>query len=206
MKKILKLIIVATFCTLPTLVSAQGYVKMNALYATVGVVNPSVEFVISPHSSVAMDIVFSPWRSWNDKHSQFGIFLGEYRYYFKQSTSGWYLSANAGLLGFDVHRFEFFSRGKIVGRQNQYGKGFGMAIGCGVGWARHLGERWLMDIFLTVDRIGSWYNRYDADGDIVMNPQGHEHYLKSDPFNGSTEVAPLKLGISFGYKIFKGKE
>ena len=32
--------------------ASQGYVKLNALYALVGVVNPSVEFAISPKSDV----------------------------------------------------------------------------------------------------------------------------------------------------------
>lgn len=206
MKKIVKLVIVVILFALPSVASAQGYVKMNALYATAGVINPSVEFAVSPHSSVAMDITFSPWRSWNGKHSQFGIVLGEYRYYFKEATSGFYLSANTGMLAFDIHRFQLFTDGKIISRQGQYGKGFGVAVGGGVGWSRHLGERWLVDIFLSVDKTWSWYNRYEADGDIIMHPQGHEHYLKPDPFNGSTEVMPLKGGISFGYRILKGKK
>ena len=37
---------------------------------------------------------------------------------------------------------------------------------------------------------------------INMHPQGHEHYLKPDPFNGSVEDMPVKGGISFGYRIF----
>ncbi|MBQ6581279.1 MAG: hypothetical protein IIX32_04720, partial [Alistipes sp.] len=59
--------------------------------------------------------------------------------------------------------------------------------------------------FLTVDKIWSWYNRYESDGDIIMHPNGHEHHIKPDPFNGSVEVMPLKLGVSFGYRIFKSK-
>lgn len=206
MKRVLKFIIVALFVALPNLVAAQGYLKMNALYATVGVINPSVEFVVSPHSSVVMDLTYSPWRSWNDKHTEFGIFLGEYRYYFRQATSGWYLSANTGMMLFDLHRPQFFVDGKIISRQEQYGKGFGVAVGGGVGWAHHLGERWMVDIYLSVDKTWSWYNRYNSDGTIIMNPQGHEHYKHPDPFNGSSEVMPLKVGISFGYKILKGKK
>ena len=36
----------------PQRAAAQGYVKLNALYALVGVVNPSVEFAISPKSTL----------------------------------------------------------------------------------------------------------------------------------------------------------
>ena len=48
--------------------ASQGYVKLNALYALVGVVNPSVEFAISPKSTLQTDIVVSPWKSINRKH------------------------------------------------------------------------------------------------------------------------------------------
>jgi hypothetical protein len=206
MKRIHKILVAMLFVIAPYMASAQTYVKLNALYAPVGVINPSVEVAMSKHSSMVLDITYSPWKSWQGKHSEFGIMLGEYRYYFKEATSGWYLSANTGMLLFDIHRFQFFKGGKLISRQDQYGKGFGMGIGGGVGWSRHLGERWLVDIYISVDKTWTWYNRYTAEGDIIMNPQGHEHYLKPDPFNGSAEVMPLKGGISFGYRILKGKK
>ena len=203
MKAILKILFVVMLAAVPTFTSAQAYVKLNALYATVGVLNPSVEFAVSNHSSVAFDGTLSPWRSWNGKRSLFGIVLGEYRYYFKEATSGWYVSANAGMAFFNIHRFQLFEGGKLISRQNDYGKGFSVAAGVGVGWERHLGERWLVDVFLSVDNMWSWYNRYSGDGSINMHPNGHEGYLKPDPFNGSVETMPIKFGVSFGYRIMK---
>lgn len=205
MKKVLKILFLAAMLFLPAMAGAQGYVKMNALYAPVGVMNPSIEFAVSKHSSVAFDATFSPWRSWNGKRSLFGIVLGEYRYYFKQATEGWYLSANGGMTFFNIHRVELFTNGHLISRQNDYGKGFSVAVGVGGGWAKHLGERWIMDIFLSVDKLWSWYNRYDGSGNINMHPNGHEGYLKPDPFNGSVETLPLKFGISFGYRILRPK-
>ena len=161
---------------------------------------------MSKHSSVAFDGTLSPWRSWNGKRSLFGIVLGEYRYYFKEATSGWYVSANAGMAFFNIHRFQLFEGGKLISRQNDYGKGFSVAAGFGAGWERHLGERWLVDIFLSLDNMWSWYNRYDGEGNINMHPNGHEGYLKPDPFNGSVETMPIKFGVSFGYRIMKPRE
>ena len=40
----------ALFCTQQA--SPQGYVKLNVPYALVGVVNPAVEFAISPKSTL----------------------------------------------------------------------------------------------------------------------------------------------------------
>ena len=73
----------ALFCTQQA--SPQGYVKLNVPYALVGVVNPAVEFAISPKSTLQTDIVISPWKSINEKHMLFAIFMGEYRRYFKEA-------------------------------------------------------------------------------------------------------------------------
>ena len=70
----------ALFCSQQA--SPQGYVKLNVPYALVGVVNPAVEFAISPKSTLQTDIVISPWKSINEKHMLFAIFMGEYRRYF----------------------------------------------------------------------------------------------------------------------------
>lgn len=80
----------------------QGYVKLNALYAALGVINPAVEFAITPKSSLQTDIVISPWKSINGKHMNFAIFMGEYRRYFKAHNDGWYLGANIGMMAFDM--------------------------------------------------------------------------------------------------------
>ena len=56
MKRIHKILIAMLFVIAPYMASAQTYVKLNALYAPVGVINPSIEVVMSPHSSFAFDI------------------------------------------------------------------------------------------------------------------------------------------------------
>ena len=206
MKKIIKsfkVALVIALAYLPMQASAQGYIKLNAPYALVGIINAQSEFVVSPHSSVAFDFTFSPWMNVKGKHFQFGIAMSEYRYYFKESTHGWYASVNAGMMAFDINRPQFFKNNKFISLQSDYGKGFSVMTGLGVGWEYHLSERWIMDVFLSFDRIWSWYNRYRIDGTIEMHPQGHEHYEKPDPFNGSAEYMPIKGGISFGYRIFK---
>ena len=87
MKLILKIslaCLLATGCA--SKISAQTYVKLNGLYALVGVVNPAVEFTISPKSTFQTEIVVSPWESVNNHHALFCIFMGEYRRYFKEHT------------------------------------------------------------------------------------------------------------------------
>lgn len=63
--------IIASFALTPGLqmpsAAAQGYVKLNALYALAGVVNPAVEFAISPQPTLQTDIML------------FTTFMSEYR-------------------------------------------------------------------------------------------------------------------------------
>lgn len=196
--KIVVLIIALAFCCEA---QAQTYLKLNIPYALCGVINPQIEFGFSPHSSVQVEATYSPWRSIGGKHANFGMFLGEYRYYFREATKGWYISANAGMMGFDINKPRLF-RGGLVSFKDEYSKGFGLMVGAGFGYQHTFRERWVVDAFLAIDFMRSWYNGYSADGDIVMNPNGHEDYAKPDPFNGSSDFIPAKIGVSIGYRLF----
>lgn len=188
-------------------VEAQVYAKLNALYAVMGVINPQIEAVIAPKSSLVVDATYSPWKSISGKHANFGIFQGEYRYYFKESARGWYISANAGMMGFDINKPKLFDGGLlgIIDLKETYSKGFGLMLGVGAGYQHTFADRWVLDVFLAFDYMRSWYNGYQPDGTIIMVPYGHEDYEKPDPFNGSSDFMPTKAGVSIGYKIFKPK-
>ena len=204
MKRLLILFFAVAALAIPR-AAGQVYAKINALYAAVGVVNPQIEAAISPHSALAVDATFSPWRSVGGRHLFFGMFNGEYRYYFKGATNGFYAAFNAGGMGFEINKPYLFQNGKILGFNVNYGKGFGLIVGLCAGYQHHFAERWTVDAFVGVGYLRSWYNGYQPDGTIVMSPQGHEDYEKPDPFNGSSEVMPFKAGVSIGYRLFNPK-
>ena len=81
--------------------------------------------------------------------------------------------------------------------------------GLGIGYSHHFKERWVVDAFFAFDRMWSWYNDYNADGAINLFPRHRVEPKYPDPFNGSAEWLPSKIGVSIGYKIFdpsiKGK-
>ena len=81
-------------------------------------------------------------------------------------------------------------------------KGYGMMIGLCVGWEHRLGERWIMDAFLGWAWMDSHYNGYSFEGEIDMHPHRPVEPKYPDPFNGSSEWYPNKIGVSFGYRIF----
>lgn len=201
MRHLAKYAVIALAVTGSLQASAQIYTKLNLLYAAVGVINPQFEFTVSPHSTISMDLTYSPWKSINGHHMNFGIFQGEYRYYFRGSNNGWYLSGNFGLTGFDISKPQLFKDG-FISFKDGWSKGFGAMIGVGFGYEHVFRERWVVDAFFAFDFVHSWYNGYNSDGSIIMNPQGHEEYEHPDPFNCSSEWMPVKIGVSVGYRIF----
>ena len=182
----------------------QGYVKLNALYAALGVINPAVEFAITPKSALQTDIVISPWKSINGKHMNFAIFMGEYRRYFKAHNDGWYLGANLGMMAFDMTK-PFIKDWKLQ-FEDRYCKGYGMMLGLCVGYEYRFRERWLVDAYFGWAWMDSHYNGYSFEGETDMYPHRPEQPEFPDPFNGSSEWYPNKIGISIGYRIFQPRK
>lgn len=186
---------------------AQTYVKLNALYALVGVINPAVEFRISPKSTFQSEIVYSPWQYVRthgvDKPMHFGIFMNEYRRYFRQHNDGWYLGMNGGLMAFKMSKPEI--RGGKIRLEDRYSKGYGVMVGLCAGYEYKFADRWLIDAYIGWSYMASWYNGYALDGTIDMHPHRPVEPEKPDPFNGSAEWYPNKIGVSIGLMIFRPK-
>lgn len=204
MKPILKTLLILFALSLPTQrLDAQIYAKLNGLYALVGVINSAVEFTVSPKSTFQTEIVFSPWKYVNDhgvdKPMKFGILMTEYRRYFKQHNRGWYLGANMGMMGFKMSKPQF-SDGWFL--ENRYSKGYGMMIGICGGFEYQFADRWLLDAYFGWSYMLSWYNGYSLDGTIDLYPHRPVQPEKPDPFNGSHEWLPNKIGVSIGFMIF----
>lgn len=204
MKPILKTLLILFALSLPTQrLDAQIYAKLNGLYALVGVINPAVEFTVSQKSTFQTEIVFSPWKYVNDhgvdKPMKFGILMTEYRRYFKQHNRGWYLGANMGMMGFKMSKPQF-SDGWFL--ENRYSKGYGMMIGICGGFEYQFADRWLLDAYFGWSYMLSWYNGYSLDGTIDLYPHRPVQPEKPDPFNGSHEWLPNKIGVSIGFMIF----
>ncbi len=201
MKGLKKAVLVAAALFAAGGASAQTYLKLNALYLLAGVINPQVEMTVSPHSSVVVDITYSPWQSIKGRHLHFGMLNAEYRYFFRQATQGWYVSANAGLNIFDISKPQFFTNGKVFSLRSDYSKGCGVMVGAGFGYEHHFCKRWVVDAYFAFDWYHSWYNGYSAEGELNANPNPQWNARYPDPFNKSAEWLPAKIGVSIGYCI-----
>ena len=207
MKKKIFGVVALAMLVMPMVSQAQIYAKLNALYAVVGVINPQLEFVVGPHSSISIDPTISPhktikWGNRNDIHAQFGIFQTEYRFYINREVRGFYVSANVGMQAFDLTRPFFFENDKVISFEPGFGRGFGVMTGIGIGYSHHFKERWIVDVFFAFNRMWSWYNDYKSNGEVNLFPMHQKEPKYPDPFNGSAEWLPSKIGVSIGYKIF----
>ena len=134
---------------------AQVYAKLNGLYALVGVINPAVEFRLTDHSAFQTEFVYSPWQSINvdgaSKPMHFGIFLNEYRYYFRGYARGWYVGGNVGMMAFRMSKPYVENWG--IHLENRYSKGYGMMIGICGGFEYQFADRWLLDAYFGISPL-----------------------------------------------------
>ncbi|WP_417014072.1 DUF3575 domain-containing protein [Alistipes sp.] len=188
----------------PSTAAAQIYAKLNGLYALAGVVNPAVEFRLTDHSAFQTEFVYSPWQSINvdgrSKPMHFGIFLNEYRHYFRGYARGWYVGGNVGMMAFRMSK-PYVERGHLR-LEERYSKGYGFMFGACAGYERIFRERWIFDVFFGWSWMTSFYNGYDLDGRTQMEPHRPVQPLHPDPFNGSSEWYPNKIGVSIGIRIY----
>lgn len=200
---VVKTAVAILLLALPMVAKSQVFVKLNLPYACVGVINPQLEFIVGPHSSVVIDPTYSPWQSVNGKHLHFGILQNEYRCYIKREAQGLYFSIHAGAQLFDLTRPYPFRNGKLLDWEEGFGRGFGVMVGLGIGYEHRFKERWVVDAYFAFDRMWSWYNDYNSKGEINMYPAHHKPPMaEPDPFNGSDEWLPSKIGLAIGYMIF----
>lgn len=193
---------------------AQTYVKLNGLYALGGIINPAAEFTLSKHSTFQTELVISPWKSINYKGvgrpMLFGLLINEYRYYFRESNSGWYAGAN---FGFGIHHMTKVNLGSGPRFKDTSAKGYNVMGGISGGYEWRFAERWLLDAFVGFGYIYSRYNGYALvdgvveggvtynRGEIIMTPNRSQQPVHPDPWNSSAEWIPYKIGVSIGFLI-----
>lgn len=220
MKKLIFTLLLACVVMLGsrTTASAQIYGKLNGLYALAGVINPAVEFRLSKHSSLQAELVYSPWDAIRfdgvNRPMKFLIYMTEYRRYFTETNHGWYVGANAGMMAFNMTK-PMFTNGKF-GFKPTSGKGYGFMLGVVGGYEWIFAKRWILDAYFGWAWMNSQYNGYALvdgvvegghiynKGEVILTPGAKPwpEDARKDPWNGSGEWLPNKIGVSFGVLLF----
>lgn len=184
----------------------ETYIKANALFLPVGMINVGVEHGFTEHITGQADIFVSPWKSFGGHRAQFGIGTVEGRYYFDQAFKHFYLGASIGFGVFNVQKWNYWKNDLYVTKEGEvlpyrmnqlYQKGFSYMIGATAGYQFQLGERWNMDIFLGIGNQQGFYKGY-----VEGLPETQENrYDRVENWDKSGEIIPFKGGVMISYKL-----
>ncbi|MEY8759777.1 DUF3575 domain-containing protein [Chryseobacterium tongliaoense] len=200
------LYVAGCFC-LASLMNAQTEVKMNALFAPVGIVNVAVEKSLNKNFTLQAEAFASPWKSLGGKNLQ--IYMGtlEGRYYFNESMKKWYVGAYLSMAAFNLQKWNYWTP-KVVLDENdhpeilpdgsvrkteRYQKGLAFIVGVSGGYHFTINDRWGLDLYAGVGSEQSFYKGYLKDN--------NERYDGAKKWNKSGEFIPTRGGLMVTYKL-----
>lgn len=177
------------------------YVKGNALFIPIGIVNLALEHQITKKITVQGDVFISPWKSFAGHELQYYSISLEGRYYFDEAFKHWYVGANIAGSKFNVQKWNYWSDSVFtdeetgITRKNSdlYQKGYSIIVGVTAGYQFKVSDRWNIDLYGTVGTSQDFYKGYDRSrGD---------RYDKATGYNKSGEIIPYRGGVMISYKL-----
>ncbi|WP_353146734.1 DUF3575 domain-containing protein [Chryseobacterium sp.] len=176
------------------------YIKANAAFVPIGILNVAVEKQLSPKYTIQGDVFISPWKSFAGHELQMYSVSAEGRYYFKEAFKHWYLGANIGISAFNLQKWNYWNNkvfvtdsGETLINSNLYQKGYSIALGITGGYQFQLSERWNLDIYATIGTSQGFYKGYDRSTG--------KRYDVAEKFNKSGEIIPYRGGVMISYKL-----
>ena len=185
----------------PTL-SKKTYLKANALFLPIGVINAGVEHQINKKITLQADVFISPWKSFGGKYAQVYMLGLEGRYYFKESFKHWYIGANISGARYIIQKYNYWNCGPyqytpespIYETSDLYQDGYAVLFGATVGYQFQLSDRWNMDLYLGGGSAQSFYKGYHKELGIRYDNDGRR-------WNKSGELVPYRGGVMIAYKL-----
>lgn len=182
--------------------SKKIYVKANALFLPVGILNAGVEYQLKEKITVQADVFISPWKSFMGKYAQIYMIGFDGRYYFKEAFKHWYVGANISGARFVMQKFNYWTDGltqytpdsPIYNKADLYQDGYAITIGATLGYQFQLSDRWNMDLYLGAGSVQSFYKGYHKDLGIRYDDDGRK-------WNKSGEFLPYRGGVMISYKL-----
>ncbi len=179
------------------------YIKGNALFIPIGIVNAGLEYQLNQKFTMQGDILVSPWKSFAGHELQYYSLSLEGRYYFKEAFLGWFVGANIAASSFVLQKWNYWSdepfpskneEGVTFIKSNLYQKGYSVLFGATLGYQFKLSENWRMDIYGTVGSSQDFYKGYDRIS-------GKRYDEKPNGYNRSGEILPYRGGIMISYRL-----
>lgn len=167
----------------------SSYVKANALFVAVGMVNLGIEHQISKRYTLQGDFFISPWKEFLGYHAQVYMMHIEGRYYFEEAFSRWYIGVNIGGGIFDITKWSHV-------QSDKYQRGFNYMLGGTLGYHWNIHPNWNIDIYVGGGNSQGYYHGYEKTKSNTI-----ERYDGAKNWNKSGEWLPYRGGLMVSYKI-----
>lgn len=185
-----------------SIVQKKLYVKANALFLPLGMLNAGLEYQLNNKMTVQGDVFISPWKSFAGKYAQVYMIGFDGRYYFKEAFKHWYVGANISAARFIMQKFNYWTDdltqynldSPLYKASDLYQDGYAVMIGGVVGYQFKLGEKWNMDLYLGAGSVQSFYKGYHKELGIRYDDDGR-------PWDKSGEILPYRGGVMISYKL-----
>lgn len=182
--------------------SKNIYVKANALFLPIGILNAGVEYQLKEKITVQADVFISPWKSFMGKYAQVYILGFDGRYYFNEAFKHWYVGANISGARYIVQKWNYWSdityqytpESPTYITSDLYQNGFTFMLGATVGYQFQLSDRWNMDLYLGAGTSQGFYKGYHKELGVRYDDDGRR-------WDKSGEWIPYRGGIMIGYKL-----
>ena len=183
-------------------ISKKIYVKANALFLPIGILNAGVEYQLKDKVTLQADVFISPWKSFMGKYAQVYMIGFDGRYYFNEAFKHWYVGANISGARFIMQKYNYWSDGlyqytpesPFYKASDLYQNGYAIMIGGTVGYQFQLSDRWNMDLYFGAGSIQSFYRGYHKELGIRYDNDGRK-------WNKSGEFLPYRGGVMISYKL-----
>lgn len=176
------------------------YVKGNALFIPLGILNVGVEKQLNAKYTLQGDVFVSPWKSFAGHELQFYSVSAEGRYYFNEAFKHWYVGANISVAAYRASKWNYWNNevsqkddGELIVNSNLYQKGYSVMLGITGGYQFQLSDRWNLDLYATVGTSQGFYKGYDRTTG--------RRYDSAEKFNKSGEIIPYRGGVMISYKF-----
>lgn len=183
------------------------YIKANALFVPVGMLNVGVEHGFSEHITGQTDLFVSPWKSFAGKHAQVYMLGFNGRYYFNEAFKKFYVGLDFSVARFNIQKYGYWNDNFYVHKNgvvtpyinsNLYQKGYSVIFGGLAGYQFTLGDRWNLDLYLGLGTMQSFYKGYDKISGERYDTEGDSMGRET---NRSGEWLPYKGGLMLSYKL-----
>lgn len=182
--------------------SKKLYVKANALFLPIGILNTGLEYQISEKITLQGDLFISPWKSFAGKPAQVYMVGFDARYYFKEAFKHFYVGANISFARYKLQKYNYWKSGAfqfkpespIYDKADLYQNGSSLFLGAVVGYQFQLSEKWNMDLYLGAGNSQSFYHGYHKELGIRYDDDGRK-------WNKSGEWIPYRGGVMISYQL-----